>query len=65
MCVCVTGVIVYIYYKLGICSLSVIVLHETLLVPVLMFVSEAMLWREKKRSRVRAVQMENLRIAGY
>ena len=37
------------------------VLHETLLVPVLMYDSETMLWREKERSRVRAVQMENLR----
>ena len=37
------------------------VLHETLLVPVLMHGSETMLWRGKKRSRVRAVQMDNLR----
>ena len=37
------------------------VLHETLLVPVLMYGSEKMLWREKERSRVRAVQMDNLR----
>ena len=37
------------------------VLHETLLVPVLMYGSETMLWREKERSRVRAVQMDNLR----
>ena len=29
--------------------------HETLLVPVLM------LWKEKERSRVRAIQMDNLR----
>ena len=35
------------------------VLHETLLVPVLMYCSETMLW--KKRSRIRAVQMDNLR----
>ena len=42
------------------------VLHETLLVPVLMYGSETMLWKEKERSRVRAVQMDNLReIAGY
>ena len=46
---------------LGICSLSVLVLHETLLVPVLKYGSETMLWKEKKRSRVRAVQMDNLR----
>ena len=37
------------------------VLHETLLVPVLMFASEIMLWREKERSRMRAVQMDNFR----
>ena len=36
-------------------------LHETLLVPVLMYGSETMLWKEKERSRVRAVQMDNLR----
>ena len=28
------------------------VLHETLLVPVLTYVSEAILWREKERSRI-------------
>ena len=28
------------------------VLHETLLVPVLMYGSETMLWKEKERSRV-------------
>ena len=37
------------------------VLHETLLVPVLMYGSETMLWREKERSRVRAMQMDTLR----
>ena len=37
------------------------VLHETLLVPVFMYVSEKMLWKEKERSRVRATQMDNLR----
>ena len=45
---------------LGICSLSVIVLHETLLVPVLMYGSETMLWKEEI-SRIRAVQVDNLR----
>ena len=44
---------------LGICNLSVLVFHETLLVPVLMYGSETMLWEEKERSRVRTVQ--NLR----
>ena len=37
------------------------VLHETLLVSVLMYGSERMLWRENERSRVKAVQMDNLR----
>ena len=37
------------------------VLHEALLVPVLMYDSETMLWKEKERSRIRAVQMDNLR----
>ena len=37
------------------------VLHETLLVPVLMYGSKTMLWKEKERSKVRVVQMDNLR----
>ena len=37
------------------------VLHETLLVPALTYGSVKMLWREKEKSRVRGVQMENLR----
>ena len=36
------------------------VLHETSLVPVLTYGSETMLWVEKERSRIRAVQMSNL-----
>ena len=36
------------------------VLHKTLLVPVLMYGSETMLWKEE-RSRIKAVQMDNLR----
>ena len=36
------------------------VLHETLLVPVLMYGSETMLWKEE-RSRIRDVQVNNLR----
>ena len=36
-------------------------MHETLLVPVLMYGSEGMLWKEKERSRIRAVQMDHLR----
>ena len=41
--------------------MSVLVLHETLLVPVIMYVYETMLWKKKERSRIRAVQMDNLR----
>ena len=37
------------------------VLHESLLVPFLTYGSETMIWREKERSRVRAVLMNNLR----
>ena len=37
------------------------VLHESLLVPVLTYYRETMIWREKERSRIRAVQMDNLR----
>ena len=41
------------------------VLHETLFVSVLLYGNETMLWTEKERSRVRTVQMDNLRIARY
>ena len=44
---------------LGICSLSILVFHETLFLLVLMYGSETMLWKEKERSRIRAVQMNN------
>ena len=37
------------------------VLHEALLVLVLIYGSDSMLWKEKERARVRAVQMDNLR----
>ena len=36
-------------------------LHESLLVPVLTYGSETMIWREKERSGIRAVQMNNLK----
>ena len=32
-----------------------------MLVPVLMYSNETMLWKEKGRSRIRAVQVDNLR----
>ena len=35
--------------------------HEELLVPVLLYGNEKMIWREKERSRIRTGQMDNLR----
>ena len=43
---------------LGICRLSRLVLHKTLLGPVLKYGRETMLWKEKEISRIRAVQMD-------
>ena len=37
------------------------IMHESLLVPVLTYGSETMIWTEKEISRIRAVQMDNLR----
>ena len=37
------------------------VLHEKLLVPVLIYGSETMIWKENEKSRIRDVQMDNLR----
>ena len=37
------------------------IFHETFLVPFLMYGSEMVLWKEKERSRIKAVQMDNLR----
>ena len=37
------------------------VLHESLLMPLLTYGSETMIWREKERSRIKAVQRDNLR----
>ena len=37
------------------------VLYESSLMPVLTYGSETMIWREKERSRLRAVQMDNIR----
>ena len=37
------------------------VLYESLLVPVLTYGSETMIWREKERFKIRAVQIDNLR----
>ena len=45
-----------------ICNLSMLVLHEILLVPVLTYGSVTKLRKEKERSRIRAVKMDNLRV---
>ena len=37
------------------------VLHDSLLVPVLMYGSETVIWK-KERSRLKAVQMDNLEV---
>ena len=37
------------------------VLLESLFIPLLLYGSETVVWRNKERSRVRAVQMDNLR----
>ena len=37
------------------------VMHESLLLPVLTYGNETMIWREKERSMIRTVQMKNLK----
>ena len=37
-------------------------LHEILLVPVLLYSNETMIWQEKENFRLRSVQVENLKI---
>ena len=37
-------------------------LHEALLVPVFKYGSETLMWKEKERSRIKAVQLNNLRV---
>ena len=37
------------------------VLHDSLLVPVFKYDNETMIWREKERSWIRGIQMDNLR----
>ena len=41
------------------------VLHETLLVPVLMYGSETMIWKEKERSDYGCTDGQPQRFAGY
>ena len=45
---------------LGICRF-LRVLNETFLVHVLTYGNETIIWNEKERSRIRAIQMDNLR----
>ena len=40
------------------------VLHQSLLVPVLKYGSDTMIWRENERSRIKVVQMDNLKGLG-
>ena len=37
-------------------------MHEILLLPVLLYGSKTVIWREKEKSRIRAEQMDNLRV---
>ena len=53
-------VLLGLWLMLGVCSLSVLESCIKLFVPVLMYSSESMIWREKKRSRIWAVQVDNL-----
>ena len=43
-----------LWLMLGVCNLSVLVLHNSLLMSILMYGSETMIWR-KKKSRIWAV----------
>ena len=43
-----------LWLMLGLCSLNVLVLHESSLVPDLTYGSETMIWREKERSTQRS-----------
>ena len=52
-------VLLGLWLMLGACSLRV--LHESLLVSALTYGSETMIWKDKERSSIRAVQMNNLR----
>ena len=49
------------WLMIGFCSLSARVLHGALLVSVLLYGSETVVWRKKEKYRIRAVQMVILR----
>ena len=50
-----------LWLRLGLHLECAMILHESLLVPVFTYGSETMIWREKERSRIRAVEMDNIR----
>ena len=54
-------VLLGLWLMLGVCSLNARVFHGSLLVPVLSYGSETMIWRGNERSRIWAVEMDNLR----
>ena len=49
---------------LEVCKLSVLVLHESFLVPLLMYGNEKMILKEKERSRIRWTTSEVCWILG-
>ena len=53
-------VLIGLWLMLGVCSLSVLGSCMRL-VPVFMYGSEAMIWKEEERSRIRVVQMDKIR----
>ena len=54
--------LVGLWLMLGVCSFECArFLHETLLVPVLMYGSETMIWKEEESSSIRAVQMDKIK----
>ena len=53
-------VLLGLWLILVVCSLSELVLHETLLEPALMYDCETMIWKEKGRPRIRT-EIDNLR----
>ena len=57
----IAGAIRYLVKARGPQLECTMILHETLIVSVLMYGSETMIRKEKKRSRIRVVQIDNLR----
>ena len=57
----VAGAITSLVNARGLQLECVRVMHETLLLSVAMYCSKTILWKEKKKSRIRAAQIDNLR----